>query len=387
MLTAVLFLLVLSLVVLVHEAGHFLVAKKSGMKVYEFGWGFPPRAIGWYRDPKTKKIVWVGGGNKKNLAEVGGGTDTAEEFPATLYSINWLPLGGFVKIKGENGEDRSPDSFGSKSFFRRLSTIVAGVVMNVILAAVLLGVGFMIGLPTDMDGFNDPKAIVVEAPAVMIQQVVPNSAASQAGLILGEKIITFNGQVVKSADEVIALTKANGTNPIRLQIEGKVGQTREVQITPVLTDGNPRLGVMLANAGVVRYPWYIAIYKGALAAWFGLINIFIAFYLLIKNLILGNGLLFAVSGPVGVAVAVGESARLGFNYIINTTAMISLSLAAINILPIPALDGGRAFFIIIEKIIGRKVPAKYEQIIHAVGFVALLLLIVVITWRDIAALL
>lgn len=387
MFTIVLFILVLSLVVLVHEAGHFLVAKKSGMKVYEFGWGFPPRAIGWYRDPKTKKIVRVWGGNKQNLAEVSGGSDTAEEFPATVYSINWLPLGGFVKIKGENGNDQSPDSFGSKSFWRRLSTIVAGVAMNVVLAAVLLGVGFMIGLPTDMDGFNDPKAIVVEAPAVMIQQISPDSAAAKAGLVVGDKIVTFNGQPVTSADQIISLTKTNGTQPITAGVQGKGKALREVTVTPTVVEGSPRLGVMLANAGVVRYPWYIAIYKGAIAAWFGLINIFIAFYLLIKNLILGNGLLFAVSGPVGVAAAVGESARLGFNYIINTTAMISLSLAAINILPIPALDGGRAFFIIIEKIIGRKLPAKYEQAIHAIGFVALLALIAVVTWRDIAALL
>lgn len=387
MLTVVLFLIVLSLVVLVHEAGHFLVAKRAGMKVFEFGWGFPPRAIGWYRDPKTKKIVWVRGGDKKNLAEVSGGTDTTEEYPATLYSINWLPLGGFVKIKGENGEDTAPDSFGAKSFGWRLGSIVAGVVMNVLLAAVLLGFGFMIGLPTDMAGFNDPKAIVVEAPAVMIQQVVADSAAAKAGLQVGEKIVTYNGQAVTDADGVVAAIKATGTTAVTLGVKSKIGEIRTVSITPVITDGTPRVGVMLANAGVVRYPWYLAFYKGALAAWFGLINVFVAFYLLIKNLLLGNGLLFAVSGPVGVAVAVGESARLGFNYILNTTAMISLSLAAINILPIPALDGGRAFFIVAEKVIGRKLPAKYEQIIHTVGFVALLALILVITWRDIAALL
>lgn len=381
------FLIVLSLVVLVHEAGHFLVAKRAGMKVFEFGWGFPPRAIGWYRDPKTKKIVWVRGGNRKNLAEVSGGSETAEEFPATLYSINWLPLGGFVKIKGENGSDSSPDSFGAKSFGWRLSTIVAGVFMNVVLAAVLLGFGFMIGLPTDMAGFSDPKAIIVEAPAVMIQQVVPDSAAAKAGLVTGEKIRAFDGQAVVTAEDLMLKIKQVEATSFTVDVENQAGEVRQVSITPTITEGVPRLGVMLANAGVVRYPWYIAIYKGVLAAWFGLINIFVAFYLLIKNLILGNGLLFAVSGPVGVAVAVGESARLGLNYIINTTAMISLSLAAINILPIPALDGGRAFFIIIEKIVGRKVPAKYEQFIHAVGFVALLALIAVVTWRDIAALL
>jgi regulator of sigma E protease len=148
-------------------------------------------------------------------------------------------------------------------------------------------------------------------------------------------------------------------------------------------DETPRLGIALAEVGVVVYPWYVAIGKGFAAAWFGLVNIFVTFYLLIKNLILGQGLSFQVAGPVGIASVVGQSARLGVNYLINITAMISLSLAAMNILPIPALDGGRAFFVILEKILGKKVPAQYEQLAHAIGFVLLMILVLVVTGRDI----
>ncbi len=151
-------------------------------------------------------------------------------------------------------------------------------------------------------------------------------------------------------------------------------------------DGYPRIGVMLADAGIVRYPWYIALYRGFQAAWFGLINIFISFYILVKGLMLGNGMAFSVAGPVGIAVVVGQSAALGFSYLLNVTAMISLSLAAINVLPIPALDGGRAFFVIIEKIIRRPVPMKYEQLAHTIGFLLLMVLIIVVTFKDVVRL-
>lgn len=390
MLTVVLFLLVLSLVVLVHEAGHFLVARRSGMRVFEFGWGFPPRLVGWYRDPATKKWRVVWGSGKSSAANTGGGAEREAEFPSTLYSINWLPLGGFVKIKGENGENTvDPDSFGAKKFWPRLLTIVAGVAMNVVLAAVLLSIGFMIGLPTDTGGLNDPHAIVVKPPAVMIQQVDADSPAAKAGLQFGDTVTTLNGERLLSANDMVNFVQTHPGQELTLTVEHPGAETRTTTLTPaVLKTGDiPRLGVMLADAGVIRYPWYLAIYKGVIAAGIGLINIFIALYLLIKNLVLGNGMLFPISGPVGVAVAVGQSAKLGFNYLLNVTVMISLSLAALNILPIPALDGGRALFIVLEKIIGRKIPTKYEQVIHTIGFLALLILIGFVTWRDIRALL
>jgi len=147
-----------------------------------------------------------------------------------------------------------------------------------------------------------------------------------------------------------------------------------------------RVGIALVDAAMIRYPWYIAIYKGFVAAGIMVVNILLAFYYLLKNLILGNGLIFQVAGPVGIAVIVGNSVRLGISYLLNTAAMLSLSLAVINILPIPALDGGRILFIGLSKILRRPVSMKYEQMAHTIGFVLLMALIVTVTWRDVAGL-
>ncbi len=390
MITAIIFIVILSILVLAHEWGHFITARKSGMKVYEFGIGFPPRAFGFYKDPKTGKFVFVGGKGKSKLSETVGGEEkeVTDEFPSTLYSINWLPLGGFVKIKGENGENaQDPDSFGYHPAWKKLVVLVAGVFMNFVLAAVLLGFGFMIGLPADAQMLSDKHAVVVEEPSVIIQQVDPETPAEEAGLQFGDKILQINGTEVVDAAQLVEAVGENGEKTIEIEIL-RGDESLNLAITPkkLKEDGPAKIGVMLADAGIVRYPWYIAIFKGFSAAWFATINIIIAFYALIKGLILGQGVPFSVAGPVGIAVVVGKSARLGLNYLINVTAMISLSLAVINILPIPALDGGRALFVIIEKITGRPVPLKYEQVAHTIGFLLLMALIIFITVKDVIGL-
>lgn len=389
--TVILFIAILALLVLVHEWGHFIVAKKSGMKVYEFGFGFPPRAFGMYKDPKTGKWMFVRGKGKNTLKETVGGEDreNPDEFPSMLYSFNWLPLGGFVKIKGENGEDaQDTDSFGAKKFWQKALTLVAGVSMNIILAMVLLSVGFMIGLPADSSLLDDPSAIVVEEPSVIAQQIAPDSPAAEAGVKYGDKLVAISGVPVITSQDLISYIEEHPEEEAQLSII-RGDEVLTLGITPSVIsedDSTPRLGVILADAGVVRYPWYLAIWKGIMGALVGTINIFVAFMLLIKGLILGQGLAFSVAGPVGIAVVVGESARLGAAHLINITAMLSLSLAVINILPIPALDGGRLLFVLIERIFKRPVPLKYEQIAHTLGFVALMVLIVVVTWRDIVGL-
>lgn len=390
MVTAIIFILILSGLVLVHEWGHFFTARMFGMKVHEFGIGFPPRAGGFYKDPKTGKWKWVSGKGKNTLAETVGGEDRAhpDEFPNVLYSLNWLPLGGFVKIKGENGEEAADkDSFGHYPAWKKLTVLLAGVVMNFILAAVLLGIGFIQGLPADSSALEDKHAIVVEAPAVMIQNIEADSPAEIAGLSFGDKILKLNGVDVVDSTSLVAFVQENGPETMNVLID-RVGVEQELELTPmVLHEGEfPRIGVSLADAGIVKYPWYIAIFKGFQAAWFSLINIFVSFYILIKGFILGQGAAFGVAGPVGIAVVVGQSAKLGMSYLLNVTAMISLSLAAINVLPIPALDGGRALFVIIEKLTGKPVPMKYEQIAHTIGFLALILLIIVVTFKDIVKL-
>lgn len=388
MMTILIFLIVLSVLVLAHEWGHFIVAKKSGMKVHEFGWGFPPRAFGAYKDPKTEKWIFVWGKGKSNLKETVGGEAREEEYPSTLYSVNWLPLGGFVKIKGENGEDAgASDSFGSQKIWKRILVLIAGVTMNFIVAAILLGIGFMIGLPTDISEGVDKHAITVQESFVSIQQVEKDSPAEKAGIVFGDTVVAFNTTTITSSEQLRTVIKENGFTPGNIEVE-RAGETHIYDITPIQigNEAFPRLGVTLADAGIVRYPWYLAFYKGFIAAGFGLINIFISFFLLIKGLILGNGMALTVSGPVGIATVVGQSARMGIQYLINVSAMISLSLAAINILPIPALDGGRLFFVILEGIFRRPVPQKYEQSAHTIGFLLLMALIIFVTYRDIVRL-
>src|SRR3989339_695873 len=376
--TVLLFIAVLAVLVLAHEFGHFLTARWAKMRIFEFGFGFPPRLFGVYQDPEKKKMVWVWGKNKK-----------ATELPATVYSLNLLPLGGFVRIKGEEGGGQTDaDSFAFQKPGKRMLVLVAGVLMNIILAGILLSVGFMIGLPTDLSLGQDPRAQVIGEPQVMVQHVEAGSPAEKAGIRYGDRVTKINGQDIVGSAEMVELVKAEGGQAVAVTIS-KDEKEQTVDITPALIkpgDSYPRLGVMLADAAMVKYPWYWAIIKGFTAAGIGLINIFIAFYLLLKNLILGQGLAFEVSGPVGIAVMVGDSARLGLNYLINVTAMISLSLAAINILPIPALDGGRLVFVFLEKVLRRPVPVKYEQAAHAIGYILLLALIVVVTGRDILGL-
>jgi len=389
MTTIILFLLILGLLVVVHEWGHFITARKSGMKVHEFGFGYPPRAFGFYRDPVTKKIIWIWGKGKSSLKKTVSGDEQQDEFPATLWSFNWLPLGGFVRIKGENGEEAGDnDSFQYHKAWKRIMVLVAGVTMNFILAVAILGFGFMIGLPTDLSQGVDANAIIVEEAGVLVQQVNADSPADSAGVQFGDVIKHIGDMDIKTVADVHTILENKVGETLTLRVQ-RGNELVDMTIIPEAVEGQSRaiLGVAIAEAGVVRYPWYIALYKGLFAATFGLINIFVAFYFLIKNLILGHGLLFDIAGPVGIATVVGQSAKLGFNYVLNITAMLSLSLTAINILPIPALDGGRVLFIIIEKIIRKPVPMKYEQIAHTIGFVLLMLLVVVVTWRDVVRIL
>jgi regulator of sigma E protease len=221
----------------------------------------------------------------------------------------------------------------------------------------------------------------------MVQEVVAGSAAEAAGIDFGDKIFSINGMDIRDAASMSAFVQDHQDEALEILI-ARNGEMHTVALTPrALAEGEDAVvGVHLADAGVVRFPWYIAIYKGFVAAAFATVNIVIAFAILIKNLVLGQGLAFSVAGPVGIAVLVGDSARLGLSYLINVMAMLSLSLAVINILPIPALDGGRLLFVVIEKIFKRPVPLKYEQLAHTIGFVLLMVLIVVVTWRDVVGL-
>lgn len=370
------FLAVLAILVLSHEFGHFIFAKKNGIGVHEFGFGFPPRFLGiqFKKDsPKKWRLIW---GNREL-------NDSDREY-GTIYSFNWLPLGGFVKIKGENGEEaQDKDSFAAKKFWQKSLVICAGVMMNVLLAFVLLTVGYIIGLPQNVDSMTDVSR--VSDRRVEILQVLPGKPAELAGILAGDSILQVGDLQNPRLKEMQSYIDQHKTEQLLVRVK-RNGQIIEKKIQPVVYSetGKGGLGVAIAELGTVRYSFFPAIWQGFKTTFWYLKEIIISFYILLSGLFAGNGVGEAVSGPVGVAVMTGRVAKLGWIYLIQFSAMLSLNLAIFNILPIPALDGGRQLFLIIGKLRGKEVSQKLEQIFHTVGFALLMLLVLVVTVRDVA---
>jgi regulator of sigma E protease len=380
--TIIIFIIVLSVLVFVHELGHFGVARKMGVKVEEFGFGLPPRACGILRfhsesgDSGKKKERWkffLG----EHIPNIEGMVPDD-----TIYSINWLPLGGFCKIKGENGDGETDrDSFVSKKIWQRIAIISAGVIMNIILAMVIFSVGYMVGLPQSVDDGDSQKYIYGQK--IMVAQVVSGTPAEKAGLKVEDAILSINGQEFqrdKDLQDYVA-TRAGETLDYKVEREGK---TLDFQVVPEEKNGKGQIGVAIVNSGLVRYPWYLAIGKGITTSLTLLWVIIVAFYELLKNLIFGHGVSADISGPVGIATMTGQYAHMGMIYLAQFVALLSLNLAVVNFLPLPALDGGRIIFLLIEKFRGSPVKREVEAAVHNLGFIALLLLVLVITVNDVS---
>lgn len=353
--TILLFLAILSILVLAHEWGHYFTAKRVGAKVEEFGLGFPPRAY-----------VWKGKDGMK-------------------WSLNWIPLGGFVKIKGESGEHRSDsDSFGHKSIPARLLVLSAGVIMNFVVAAALFSIGFMIGVPSVVEGDIGSSAIVHDR-AISVTEVIAGSPAAEAGMKVGDQIIEINGdsfETSEAARDALAVTADHRDFEVTV-LRG--GDQFEFHLLPRYYEEYDRelVGVALLQTGTVRYPWYLAPGKGIVTTYSYTREILAAFGGIISNLVHGEKAGVDVSGPVGIAVMTGEIAQLGVIYLLQFAAILSINLAIINILPFPALDGGRVFFVLIEAVRRKPNNATVEAVVHNLGFALLMILVVVVTYRDI----
>ena len=385
MLTFLIFIAVLAVLVLSHEFGHFIVARSSGMKVYEFGFGFPPRIVGfqWQKNANGKnklKLIW---GKPKKIMEDEGAALPSEALAkdGTVYSLNLIPLGGFVQIKGENGEETGTDSFGAQKAWKRAATLAAGGAMNIILAFILLTSGFMMGLPQAVDGL--PSGVTVKDSHLEIIEAMAGKPAAEAGLQAGDSIVGLDDLQNPSIAAMQNYVDSHKNQDIKITIK-RGDQTLQKSIHPFIypDTGKGGLGVSLVEVGLVSYPWYKAMYYGLLMTGFYLKEIFFSFYYLIAGLFAGNHMADAVSGPVGIAVMTGQVARLGFSYLLNFMALLSLNLAVLNILPIPALDGGRLLFLLISKIKRKPISQRYEQLAHGLGFTLLMLLVVVITIKD-----
>jgi len=361
LLTIIVFVLILILLILVHELGHFVMAKRAGIKVEEFGFGLPPRMFG------IKK-------------------------GETIYSLNWLPLGGFVRICGENGPEEVQTEDESRAFYRqpigkRAKVLVAGVAMNVILAITLLGVGHWIGLPTIIEDTD-----VSSAAKVQITSVAFNSPAAEAGLNIGDTIkeLKFGEEsiVPNKMIEIQNFTDSHLGEEITVVIErGKTNLDKNIIPRTESPENEGPMGIGLARTAIVSYPFYQAAIKGITSAvnllWFT----FATLGSILWQLITAGKVAGEISGPVGIYNLAGQAIQLGFIYILQLTALLSINLAIINILPFPALDGGRLLFLAIEKIKGSPVNQKIEGWIHTVGFALLILLLIAITWRDVVRLL
>ncbi len=349
---------VFGVLVIVHEFGHFITAKWSGIRVDEFAIGFPPRLFGFKRGE-------------------------------TLYSINVLPLGGYVRMPGENGEmtddagNFDPRSFASKPAGKRAIVLCAGVVMNLLLAFVL---------------FSAAEAIGQVQFRPVIGSVESNSPAQQAGLVSGDRIVAIDGHPIKYWGDILTQTSQADTQTsasaqtfdvsVTVQQPGEVGTTTVIvhaRAHPVNGEGYLGIGVDETNPYVIRVPIWQAPIAGAkdigsvtTATVGGIAEI-------IQGKLPWNQ---AVQGPVGIVQDAGTAASdvpvFGPYLLFYLTAALSLNLAFVNILPIPALDGGRLLFIGIEVLRrGKRVSAEREALVNLVGMGALLLLMLVVTINDI----
>lgn len=352
--TIITFVIILGLLVFVHELGHFVMAKRAGMQVEEFGFGFPPRMFG------IKK-------------------------GETIYSLNWIPIGGFVKIAGEDGgEGQNPRSFANKNAWQRFLVLVAGVTMNVIFAWFLTTIAMSVGIPTFIeDGQELPKSANVDNVSVVFSNIVEDSPAQVAGMKAGDTIVSINGEQIDSREELQQLTKDNAGKDTTFVLK-RGDETLEKVVVPRVNppEGQGPLGVSIDMLAYVSYPWYEVIFRALThtinMVWFTIKT----FAELLGQWLSGQKVSEAISGPVGIAVITRDVAQLGFIYLLQFTALLSINLAVINAVPFPALDGGRILFLAIEKLRGRKLPEKAEQVANTAGFALLILLMIFVTVRD-----
>lgn len=334
------FLAVIAVVIITHELGHFITAKASGVRVDEFGLGFPPRLFGIKRGQ-------------------------------TLYSLNALPFGGFVKMAGEE-DPKAADSLAGKSIATRLLVLSAGSLMNALLPLLLFSLAFMI-----------PHDVVVGK--TVVEEVAAGSPAEMAGFLPQDTIISVGGSEVNSRIDVSRYIQLNLGNEATFLVEHSDLSTEEVTLIPRWRppEGEGAIGVTIGtvDASIVKkqQPFWEAIPSG--------VNECIETFVLFKNAILGlfiGTYEFEVGGPVAIAQISGEVAQAGISPLLQFTAFFSINLAIINLLPLPALDGGRIAFVLLEWVRrGKRISPQKEGRVHMIGFALLIGLMLAVTYQDI----
>lgn len=363
-----LFIVILVALIVVHELGHFFAAKWAKMKVEEFGIGYPPRAL--------------------TLAQKNG----------TDYTLNWLPFGGFVKIKGEDGETEeaggrrqeagAQDSFVGKPHWKQALVIAAGIIMNLLFAWVILSATLFLGMPRAL---TDAEALAANDVSLAVSGVLPGSPAEVAGLQAGDRILAASAGTDRfasvSSEAFTEFIAARPGETIALEVS-RGGETLALAAIPETgtIESDPRraaLGVGVAPVGTLSIPLWRAPIEGALLTASLTQRIAVGLAAFFGSVFTLSADLAQISGPVGIAGAVGEASADGFVALLMLTAVISINLALINLLPVPALDGGRLLFIIIEWITGKRIPEGVAGTVNGIGFAFLILLMVAVTASDI----
>jgi len=349
MLTFIVFIIILGLLIFAHEFGHFIVARWCGVKVEEFAFGFPP-------------TLWK------------------KEYKGTVYKINILPFGGYVKMLGEDKKLKDPEAFTSQKARKRLLIVISGVIMNVLLAYFILVIGYLVGMsPVTLD----PATLGgKQTNQVVIASVETGSPAESAGLKSGDLINGF-----PSAEKFADFTKEHQGSSVTLNISS--GQeNRQVSVKLRSDPTKTALGVGLGGQGTeVRLGLGGALVAAAREIG-GFIVLLAKFIWGLISSLFGQGKIADsakdIAGPIGIYNFTSQAVKLGFVYILQWTAILSLNFGLLNILPFPALDGGRAIFILLEGVLRRKiVKEEIESIIHMIGFAILILLMIAVTFREV----
>ena len=343
LITLVSFFLILIILILAHELGHFFSAKLFKVRVEEFGIFMPPRIFSFKKGE-------------------------------TVYSLNAIPLGGFNKLAGEEDPD-APGSLAGKSIPVRLLVLSAGSLMNILLPVILLSIAFMI---PHLESVNPNSA---DKGQVFVIEVVANSPAAKAGIKPNDIILNANGETVQNIDDYERIVKANYGTEITVDVKHDDGTIAEVKLTPQANApaSQGATGVAITDAVRKSDSFWIAIPDGVKSYW----NMIILFKDGIIGMIRGT-VPVSVTGPVGLAQLTGEVVKTGIANLLSFAAVISLNLGILNIFPIPAMDGGRIVFVLLEWVRhGKRVSPKVEGLVHSIGFILLMIVFLVISYHDI----
>lgn len=361
----IIFLIILGVLIFVHELGHFSIAKWAKIRVDEFAVGFPPKIFSFTKGE-------------------------------TKYALNLIPFGGYVKIFGENPDEESLDpnaknSFVNKNRWIQAAVLFAGVFFNFLLAWLLISASYMFNAEVAVNQENIADVKNIET---MIINISPESPAAQAGIEVGDKIVSLRSgeNVILTADELNVenlqnFISDNSDGEIEFTVE-RFDEVKKFNITPVdgISPDKKAVGIIMSDVGEIQIGFFKSIWKGLETTVLLTQRVAVGLYDFLSSAIVGKADFAQVSGPVGLVGHVGEAAKFGIVNLLSFTALISLNLAIINLIPFPALDGGRLLLVAIEGITRKTINVKFVNDLNLIGFALLMLLMIVVTFSDIVKL-